>query len=162
MTALESLAAAAGIAVSWTDTDSKTRHVPLQTLRAVLAALGYPAETAAQIRASRARLKQVMTAPPLLVAGVNESFAASGRSLRLTAEDGRTHVLPVRNGKARATLLPGYYKFADGRSLAVTPPRAFALAKPAWGVGAQIYSLRGSPGFGDFGALQTFVRQTAA
>ncbi len=52
---LASLSTAAGIATAWHDIDGTRHTVPEGTLRAVLAALGLPAETAAQARDSLAR-----------------------------------------------------------------------------------------------------------
>jgi 4-alpha-glucanotransferase len=83
MTALESLARAAGIAVNWTDAGGKRRRVGARSLRAVLAAMGYPAQTPAEIRRSRGRLKRQLRGPPLCVVEVGQLFPAVGRRLRL-------------------------------------------------------------------------------
>jgi 4-alpha-glucanotransferase len=161
MTALESLARAAGIAVNWTDAGGKRRRVGARSLRAVLAALGYPAETPAEIRRSRGRLKRQLRGPPLRVVEVDQLFPAVGRRLRLIGEDGARHLLPVSRGKARADLPIGYYRLAGRRRLAIVPATAFQPAEKLWGISVQLYALRGSPGIGDFGALGRLCEDAA-
>lgn len=161
MNALEDLAKEAGIAVTWVDATGRRKRVSVSTIQTVLEALGYPAASAAQIRSSRALIKQQLASRPMQVLRVNQLFAATGRSLGLTGEDGKLHVLPVRSKLARVALAPGYYMLDDGRRVAVTPRHAFGVEKPAWGVSAQVYSLRGSPLMGDFAALADFCEKAA-
>ena len=52
---LQALAAAAGIATSWTDAAGQGHSVAPDTLRALLAVLDLPADSPAQIRESLAR-----------------------------------------------------------------------------------------------------------
>lgn len=162
MTPLQALAREAGIAVHWTDADRRRRLVSPDSLRAILSALGLCAATARDIADSRAALAKRSRTRPLRVAQVASEFPARGRRLRLLAEDGGAHELPVVEGRARAMLQPGYYQSADSAErLAVTPARAFGLDAKYWGVAAQLYALRGPPDFGDFGALEALAKQAA-
>lgn len=162
MTALERLARAAGIAVVWRDADGQQQRVAPDTLRAILAALGHDTGSERAIAQSLARLARQTRDPPLRVVWQGASFAAKGRSLRLIAEDGTAHDVPVRLGKARADLTPGYYRLnGSERQIAVAPHRAFQPPRRGWGVSVQLYALRGSPNIGDFGALGAFCEQAA-
>jgi len=162
MSALERLARAAGIAVVWRDADGKDQRVAPDNLRAILTALGHDIASEKAIAQSQARLARQAGDPPLRVVWQGAGFAAKGRSLRLIAEDGTAHVLPVRQGKARATLPPGYYRLAGTeKQIAVAPRQAFQPQRRGWGVSVQLYALRGSPGIGDFGALGSFCEQAA-
>lgn len=161
MTALERLARRAGIAVAWRDADGQARRVPPDTLRAILAALGYPAASASDIAQSRARLEEQTGDPPLQVVAQGAAFPARGHRLRLIAEDGTRHTLTVHAGMAKADLPPGYYAIGGGKRIAITPPRAFQPSQDCWGVAVQLYALRGSPGIGDFAALGAFCEQAA-
>ncbi|MBV9549834.1 MAG: 4-alpha-glucanotransferase, partial [Alphaproteobacteria bacterium] len=162
MPPLESLARLAGIAVNWTDANRRRRRVSQESLRAILQALNLPAGSKGEIADSRVRLRERQQQLPMQVVAEGQNFFARGKSLRLLGEDGKAHDLRVAEGRAKADLPPGYYRFEDhdGR-LAVTPPRAFRPDRKVWGVAAQLYALRGSPGFGDFGALGRFSEQAA-
>ena len=155
MTPLRALADEAGIARLWTDADRVQQQVSDESLRAVLSALDLPAESDAEVTASRARLKARNAAPPKL----------------LTVDCGRP--LPLGLGKfdlmdeagastaAQAPTQPGYYRLrhSDGETtLAVAPPRCRAIPKRGWGVAIQIPSLvgEGRP-FGDFALLAQAV-----
>lgn len=162
MTPLEALARDAGIAVSWTGADRRQRRVAPQTLRAILKALGLPADNPGAIIDSRAQLKARQREQPLTVVRQGGVFAAPGRQVRLLAEDGGAHELRGLEGAVTADLPPGYYRIADSaRTLAVTPRRAFQAAGKMWGIAAQLYALRGSPGFGDFAALGRLCEDAA-
>ena len=60
---LARLAQAAGVATDWHDLSGRRTEVPDNTLRAILGALGLPAETAAQARESLAHRRSVALAP---------------------------------------------------------------------------------------------------
>lgn len=144
MTPLHRLARAAGLSVRWTDAAGAPHQVSDDTLVAVLAALGLPADSPAQIRESRAQLAEGDAAP------------------LVTAELGETVTLP--GGRQEAFDTPGYHD-RDGITVAVAPPRGFTPADAApgrrlWGPAVQIPSLidRRQAAFGDFGALATFAR----
>jgi 4-alpha-glucanotransferase len=151
--ALDALAAEAGLELRWVDVTGTTQTVPQETLRAVLAALGLPAGSDAEIAESRAKLDgEKHAVPPLLTAWTGETFTAGGVSLS-------------------APEAPGYYQVEIGgaeRTLAVAPPRCFGIAdvtgRRLAGVGVQLYGLRHghTAGFGDFAALGDIAHQAAA
>jgi len=150
---LRSLATLAGLDTHWVDASANHHTVASETLRAILSALGIPAQTDAQIADSRRELEQREGAlPPLITAWTSETLYLGGHSL--TAPDA-----------------PGYYQVKIGdveRTLAVAPPRCFGFddlnGDRFGGIGVQLYSLRGghTAGFGDFAALAEFAREAGA
>jgi len=185
--ALTALAEAAGVAPRWVDAHGQPREVSADTLRVVLAAMGLPAATPAQARDSLAGLEHPAAGPPALrVATAGERLRVPGaraRRYRIQYEDGSQHDGQTEDDDGHASLAvparPGYHSLElDGQSqaLAVAPPRCPSAAdllqqeRPrAWGLAAQIYSLRrddpaGHPaaaGYGDFGALAELAGQAA-
>ncbi len=176
--ALAELASAAGVAQSWKDVFGKTHAVEPSTVRAILAALGFPAGTDTEVSDSlhRARAKGAKL-PPLLTAELGSpiTFPGQGGAYRLILEDGR-----VFEGKAQAQhgavelppiLEPGYHTLSLGDEhscLAVAPSRCFtapeAMRKPkGWGLAVQLYALRrpGEAGLGDFAALAALAAPAA-
>ena len=106
---------------------------------------------------------------PLLLArpGGPINLGLKGRRAQISAEDGTSLALTLHDGVARAPVQPGYYTLTgtDRRSHAVCPARAFRPKRDScWGIGVQLYSLRGgtTDGFGDFAALSEFVGQAVA
>lgn len=92
---LAELATAAGIATGWHDIAGTRHAVPEGTLRAALAALGLPAETAAQARDSLARRRATSRrgAPPAgqchdVPEGMRFGIAAQAFALRHDADQG--------------------------------------------------------------------------
>lgn len=180
--ALHALAAAAGVAVRWRDCRNEEREVAPDTLRAVLAAMGLPCASEAQVRDSLAAAQAENAGaalPALLTAVAGEGVAvpaAAGRIGRLTAEDGSRLEVRVEDVGGRSMLAapaaPGYYALSlDGHegTLAVAPARAWGVADAApgrrlWGLAAQLYALRrrGDGGIGDFTALAELTRLAAA
>lgn len=178
--ALIRLAHAAGLSVDWVDADNRQQRVEPAALRDVLACLGLAADTAADIDASLEILEHKNNhggVPPLLTCDQHTAlelhgfFAPSSR-FALTAEDGE-----VREGvldeaaRLPAIYAPGYYQLTiDHRQLTVavaprTCPTVAQLAGPdAWGLTAQLYSLRrpGDGGLGDTQALEALVCNAAA
>ncbi len=173
--ALAGLAEAAGILTRWEDVHGAWHDVGPDTLRAVLCALGLPADTAEEVVASEASLRRPGQVLPLLVtADQGEPIrlpCLPGR-FRLTLEDGA-----VRDGEATAegnaaviaaVDQPGYHRLEIGGTetvLAVAPPRCFLVADASpggrpWALAVQLYALRrdGDGGLGDFAALTEFVR----
>ena len=165
---LRRAAEAAGIETAWRDVLGDTRHVAPDTLRAVLATLGNLPDIAD---------------PPLHTAEFGESFILHGEPgpWRLIHEDGDIHEGHAEAvGAGRIAIpgihTPGYHVLQHGdgqRILAVAPPRCWTVADAirlqqgggrAWGLTAQIYSLRraGDAGFGDFAALETLARRAGA
>ncbi|MEO8558170.1 MAG: 4-alpha-glucanotransferase [Rhodospirillales bacterium] len=165
------LARAAGLAVRWRDAQDVARIVPPDTQRSVLQALGYPANSAAQIAHSFAALREAeQTAPPLLVAqpGERVELGVKAKAVELIGEDGTKIAAKLSHGAITAPAACGYYRIDADHQLAVAPHRAWSLRDAApgklWGVAAQVYGLRGgsTPGFGDFAALAEFAAQAGA
>lgn len=181
--ALRDLARRAGIEVEWQDYAGRPRVVPPDVLRAILAALGLPADTRGQAANSRrlvARHTALEDLPPLVT-------ATAGRPTRLDlgAGDPVTAELQLERGDARAiTLMPargrlrvpaiaeaGYHSLQIGGRhivLAVAPAqcRMFEDVVPdarLWGIAAQVYGLRshGDGGIGDAGGIASLAEAAA-
>jgi 4-alpha-glucanotransferase len=177
---LRELAAAAGIETAWRDVHGREQVVSEDSLRAVLAAIGLPAATDADIDSSFATLRQERghNILPLITADVGRPIPLSGDSgpYRITLESGEIvdgfAVLHEGLLHLPAVRQPGYHRleFNDTTTtIAVAPPRAFTLDDAAggaklFGLAVQLYSLRrhGDGGIGDFGALEEFVRHATA
>lgn len=172
------LAAAAGVAPTWTDVFGQQHAVTPPSLRAVLAALDLPAAHESDIEESFERLKGGATALPPLVtasAGLPVVLPALPAQYQLTLEDGRIFEGTAEDHGAGtvipAILEPGYHKLLLGDSetrVAVAPSCGFTVrdAVPggrSWGLAVQLYSLRrdGDGGIGDFTALARFARAAA-
>jgi 4-alpha-glucanotransferase len=179
---LRQLATEAGLASHWKDAFGKQQDVSAETLRTVLAALGLPAGNDDAIAGSLDRLRSDTGLPPLLTAdagGTIEVPARAGRYL-VKLEDGRTFEGMAGQAPGGATVRApdeaGYHRLEiDGEEciLATAPARCFSLPgalaaagkQPgrAWGLAAQLYSLRraGDGGLGDYGGLTELVRAAA-
>lgn len=182
--ALLQLSEAAGLLPVWQDSYGSTRQVQEPVLRSVLNALGLPCNNAQQVADSAAQLLQEAKAQvgAMLITQVNKPSVfnyAGPLSYTLTLEDGTQYsgrASQVGAGRVRIPGIaqPGYHQLAIGPlqlTLAVTPRRCPSVdelvgrqAARAWGVAAQVYSLRRLPGLiapvwpgwengGDFGAL---------
>jgi len=182
---LQRLAQAAGFMVHWRDAFGAPHQVGDEVLRNLLAAMGLPAGSPAQIGESLKRLEQeaqAQTANLLVVdQGAAPLFPWSGPpAYRLTLESGRTLgglASPAGPGLVRLAPLQevGYHALEIGdsrRLLAVCPARCPSVAErmgsrrgttPPWGVAAQIYSLRGAePGCGgDYTLLARLAEEAA-
>ncbi len=176
---LAELAVAAGIAASWKDVFGKTHTVEPPTLRAVLSALGYAAQSDSDVSDSLQRAQAGGSAlPKLFTAEAGQRFAVPGCSghYRLVLEDGRVSegiAEPHTDGALVSAILePGYHTLSfDGHStcVAVAPARCFtppdAMRAPkGWGLAVQLYALRrpGDAGLGDFEALGALAAPAAA
>ncbi len=176
--ALIQLAEAAGIAPRWKDVHGEWHDVAPETLRAVLAALGLPSATDADLRDSLATVtKGTLALPPLVTAEVGQPIPLSTvpGAFRVTLEDGtvRQGMAEDRDGRAAlpAIELAGYHRLAIGGQetvLAVAPRRCFSIADATlgprpWVLAVQLYALRrpGDAGLGDFGALQDLIGPAA-
>jgi len=173
------LAEAAGIAPRWKDFHGEWHEVAPETLRAVLAALGLPSETDADLEDSLASFADASaTLPPLVTAELGQPvpLTIAAAQYKLVLEDGmiREGMAEERNGRA---LLPaietvGYHRLTIGgqeTTLAVAPRRCFAIQDAVpngrpWALAVQLYALRrpGDAGLGDFGALQDVIGPAAA
>ncbi len=179
---LRDLAEAAGIETEWRDVRGQMRRVAPETMRAVLAALGLPADPAearAQLAGHTAQL------PPLLTLTCGPDGAAvlgarPGHRFRLDLEDGGHREGRLEEGwggEARLPALdiPGYHRLSlDGAHavVAAAPPRCVSLADlgaarhqggAPWALAVQIQALRraGDLGIGDFGSVADFARAAA-
>ena len=176
--AIRALASDAGIVVDWVDASDRPQRVSVGSLRAVLSAHGLACTNDGEIAESRARLREMSSAPPPLITATTQAptelrgFGLDSDAVgELLLESGNT--LPISlwaNGKA-LTLPPisevGYHRlrFADREiALAVAPPRCVTVAdiapgKKMFGLGVQLYALRrvGDAGIGDTAALADLV-----
>ncbi|PWT91301.1 MAG: 4-alpha-glucanotransferase, partial [Proteobacteria bacterium] len=179
--AVEELARRAGIAVDWRDYANKQHRASAESLRLILAALGLPCDTAADLAESRRQL-EAPRPQPLITATIGQpsDVAVAARKIadrvRLTYEDGTIAELPVR-GAARGVRLPGietpgYHVIEFGTeriTIAIAPRRCCTIADIApegrlWGLAAQIYGLRsaGDCGIGDTAGVIALARKAAA
>lgn len=177
--ALKRLARAAGLYVDWTDANGRPHEVKPDTLRNVLDALGYPANTQSDIADSQRRVDHEAKAVPPLIAAQEREAVHAGHATRALlrgpeAEWRDIPLEPLRVGGAsfRAPDKPGYYELQlddVNHVLAVAPQRCYSVGDAAGGgriagVSAQIYSLRNghSTGIGDFAALGGFAAALGA
>jgi 4-alpha-glucanotransferase len=162
--ALTALADAAGVAVQWQDVHGGSHVVAPPTLRAVLRAIGFPADTAEDIRSSHAALDEAgAQLPPLLTVEAGGTLAL-GKPWQVRLESGGV----VDGNDSLRIDAPGYHRLGVANretGIAVAPPRCWPVPEGRpWGIGAQLYGLRrdGDGGIGDFAALADFARSAAA
>jgi 4-alpha-glucanotransferase len=167
--ALRALAVSAGLLPAWEDADGVIHTVSPDTLRAALAALGFPAATVGDIIESGERIR--VDADSDFVTGVvGQPVTDWSTRGRVTLESGGVRSFAV--GEPLVVDEPGYHRIdTDDRSvtLAMAPRRAPGVAaltgRPrGWGLAAQLYALRSAraSGFGDFAALAELVRVAGA
>ncbi|UPG96168.1 4-alpha-glucanotransferase [Luteibacter aegosomatissinici] len=175
------LAEQAGVDVHWRDALDRPQSVPADTLRAVLQALGLPADSAGEVEESLHRLEEERAGsylPRMITADagtdINVPAAPRGRTWKLLGENDSLIAegeLASGDGRLAAPREPGYYTlFLDDAevTVAVAPPRAFSVAdvkglhRP-WGMAVQVSGLRrpGDGGIGDFTALSLCARAAA-
>jgi 4-alpha-glucanotransferase len=176
---LEILAGRAGLAVDWIDANGRAQKVSPAVLRSVLTGLGHPAGTAQEIDASLLQLQedqQNHRLPPLLTAdvGVNvdlSRYFEPATPCEIQLEDGATLNLKLDADATLPGIVPVGYQHVSIQgqhfTLAVAPARCYSVADAvdepiprAWGLSAQLYSLRrpGDGGFGDTQALEELAR----
>jgi len=189
--ALLRLASRHGIETAWHDVMGRHRQVGLDTLRAMLRAVGVDPSDPAGALAFEQHAAGRAPLPPRLTGVAGHSVridlppgdgGAHAVSWRITTADGATHdgaALPVPRGEAGSTLavpVPPVWGEArlvlDGAlsaeaALTIAPPSCYfgPLAETRrWGLGAQVYGLRapGDGGLGHYGALPPLVRAAAA
>ncbi len=177
---LHELAYAAGIEVHWRDVNGNDQRVHDDSLRAVLAAIGFPAESGHQIHESMAALRHEADNParPLITTDLGAPTPVSGEPgpYRITLESGQVlsgHAGQDQHGRAQLPPLheTGYHRLEFNNAstvLAVAPPRAYTFEDAAqggklWGLAVQLYALRqdGDGGIGDFAALASFAKAAA-
>jgi 4-alpha-glucanotransferase len=178
---LAQLAEQAGVDVHWRDALDRPQTVPEDTLRAVLRALGLPADNADDVEASLHRMAQERSGgvlPRMLTADlgmpIDVPAAARGRAWKLLGEGDALigeGELPSSDTRIPGPAQPGYYTlFLDDAevAVAVAPSRAFSVAdiegaRRPWGMAVQVSGLRrpGDGGIGDFTALSLCARAAA-
>ena len=178
---LHRLARAAGLQRDWESADRKPQRVSDDSLRQVLGALGYPAETDAAVKESLDRCNEDAAdaafvsadrrEPLLLPEGCGEAGAAT-----LTLEDGHAQTVEIERSAKGLRLcgidVVGYHRLQTGGRdvrLAIAPRRCFGIGDAApgrriWGPAVQIPALRDAQprAFGDFGSLADAARRFAA
>lgn len=176
---LRQLAQQAGLAVQWTDANGRPQTVADPVLRKVLAGLGHRADDGDAVEASLKDLEQVRRdthLPPLLTVdhgqplGLGHYFPPH-TPLQVHLENSAVLDLRLDARGALPGLVPVGYQDVriEGQqfTLAVAPARCYSVADAlgeaaprAWGLSAQLYSLRrsGDGGFGDTQALEAFAR----
>jgi 4-alpha-glucanotransferase len=181
---LRELAIRAGVAPDWTDQAGVIHQVSPASLRAILLAIGLPADTDAAIKDSLqiVSLRDVGSASRFIVSRVGQPVALpvgpkDTGDIAITLEQGGRHMVAPRTADDGATTLPpfadpGYHTvhLADGDvTVAITPRRCVTFADLAegqtgWGLAAQIYSLRSEldGGIGNFAGVAALGRAAAA
>lgn len=181
--ALRTIAKQVGIASDWVDAAGKKQHVTEASLQRILAALGFPAGTAAELKQTGERLRHHHERlPPLITATVGEPIRLTGLNAEAKAkgevvfEDGGSEPIAIRRTRTGAVAAPqsrpGYHTLCVGNQevkVAVAPPRALTVndiapGEKLWGLAVQLYSLRrrGDGGIGDTGALAKLAETAAA
>jgi 4-alpha-glucanotransferase len=181
MTPLHQLARAAGLQIDWEDATGLAQRVSDEALCKVLAALGLPAGSAAEIARSRERLRQAEGDNRFVSVDVGErvvlprGFFVPGEAM-LTLESGEFMPVLLEQDKHGLSILPidvaGYHQLQQADCeirIAVAPPRCFSVSDAArgaklWGPAIQVPSLRDArhAGFGDFGTLADTAASFAA
>lgn len=176
------LAERAGVDVHWRDALDRPQTTPADTLRAVLRALGLPADHADEVEDSLRKLEEEgrgARLPRMLTADAGTRFevtpGAGARPWKIVADDD-TQVsegtLAAGEGGIDAPSIPGYYTLRlgdDETTLAVAPRRGFgvgdvkAASRHPWGMAVQVSGLRrpGDGGIGDFTALEICAKAAA-
>ena len=176
---LAELADAAGLSVDWQDANGRPQRVSPEAQRRLLEALGYPAQSPQQIQGSLAELRQRTSSAslaPLLTLEVGQAIALPGHGAeapyQLTLDNGQVQSGRLdHHGNLPAQDVPGYHHLEIGEArltLAVAPPACRSVEelcgkRHAWGLTAQLYSLRrpGDGGLGDTRALEDLARHAA-
>ena len=170
-TALHALAESVGLAPRWQNYRHDWQQVSDESLRIILAALGYPAGTEEAVAESRAALAaERHSLPPLVTATVNAPTRLSldPGPFQLTLEDGSTRSGMLEPSAGGSTLpaveLAGYHTLEAGggrATLAVAPAHGQTVAEMGrpWALAVQLYALRrkGDGGLGDFEALRQLM-----
>ncbi len=182
---LRQLATRAGIAPHWTDQTGAAREVSPDSLRAILRALGLPADSDAALRNSLALVESgsdATAASRFTTARVGRQVglpltAPAGTRVEVTLESGSRRILMSEEGFGGTLTLPafdepGYHSVHtdDGDfTVATAPERCITFADlnggaPGFGLAAQIYSLRtpNDGGIGNFAGVSALARAAAA
>ncbi|HTN30871.1 MAG TPA: 4-alpha-glucanotransferase [Pseudomonas sp.] len=179
---LAELSKAVGLNTEWQDAAKQKLRVSPEAQRALLEAMGYPAQTSQQILESLATLKDRHRSRcygPLLTVEQGQLLDLAGRfkpgsAFRLTEEGAQAHEGRLdTQARLPAWQQPGYHRLEIGDeqlTVAVCPPACPDVASLAggedrhlWGLAVQLYALRrqGDGGLGDTEALEHLVRSAA-
>jgi 4-alpha-glucanotransferase len=173
MPELQRLAEAIGLMRTWWSSEGVEQTVGDASLATIATALGYPADTPAEIAASLELVRRERAEPPAMIVtdvGVATPLPPSLALAEIATADGTTHRLDTSAWTLPPIDEPGYYALSvNGHAftLAVAPrecPSVEALGKGRiWGPAVQIPALRGaapSP-FGTFAQLAEAVEAFA-
>ncbi len=182
---LRVLASKAGISTHWTDQQGQTRAVSPESLRAILAAFGLPADSDDALRSSLAAMESGIGAAQsatFFTTRVGEPLtlpisAGRGGTLELTLESGERRLVPVEDHASGMLTLPAFsepgYHVLHARqgdvTVAAAPERCVTFSdmtggRTGFGLAAQLYSLRsaGDAGIGNLGGAAALGRKAAA
>ncbi len=171
---VRALAEAAGVSRIWWNTEGVEYAVSDDALAVVLGALGYPAESEADVRRSLERIAEENRRPPkLLVTEVGRPTPVPEGYFRaeLHAEGGSARAFALEACTLPAIDTPGYYDLVLGPhrlTLAVAPDRCTGVAdlsdRHMWGPSIHVSALRGREkhSFGHLGHLDDAVKLFAA
>lgn len=174
---LHDLARAAGISVEWQDVAGQRHMVSDDTLVHVLAALGIPASSEAQMREGFERIGTSRDdAPAFLTADAGSTLklpvATREAHAVLVDEAGMETAFPITDGAIRAPERPGMYRMhAGGQTIALAiaprtclPVEAMLEGRRGWGPAVQVPALRGPGSFahGHLGDVAAAIERFAA
>lgn len=179
-TALFELADRVGFSCVWHDVFGTEHHATPDTLRVLLAALGFDADSESTCHDGITQLEvEAQTTPAFITAQSNADITLTGvpAPIRIDYDDGSMSAGFAEDagyGRIRIAGIarPGYHRlYVNDRivELAIAPARAFTIANAlqkrdrsgkAWGLAVQVYGLRrdNDGGIGDFAALADFAR----
>lgn len=176
---LAELAGAADLCLDWVDAHGRPQRVTPEAQRRLLEALGYPAQSPEQLRASLGALvhqRQVPEDSALLLQDQGQPLALmlypAESPYRLTDEWGNVSEGRLdSDGRLPAQQQPGYYRLEirdTCHHLAVAPGACLSVQQLCgkahiWGLSAQLYGLRreGDGGLGDVLAVADLARHAA-
>ena len=175
-TDVRTLAREAGLQVEWVDNEGQLQTVAIEVLRMVLEAIGLPAATDAQCRASAAELARREGAEQkrLVTAELGGPIALPGGpgSWQITLEEGEKLEGSAGSVPEPGSVPAGYHRLAVAGwsgTLAVAPRRGWTLEDAGSGarlagLATQLYALRrdGDGGNGDFAALSELARRAVS
>ncbi|CAN5326729.1 4-alpha-glucanotransferase [soil metagenome] len=182
---LRQLATKAGVAPHWTDQTGAERAVSPDSLRAILLALGLPADSDAALRNSLSLMESGVNAAAtsrFTTARVGQKVglplaAHGGTDVEVTLEGGGHRIVTSEEGYDGALTLPafdepGYHTVRTHEgdfTVATAPERCITFADlnhgaTGYGLAARIYSLRplDDGGIGNFAGVSALGRSAAA
>jgi len=175
------MAELAGIRLGYRDAFGRTVETPIESVRRLLAAIGFPSESDSETEDSIARLRAWRDRPVPHVVVVESSKASEfpshspdagwaveqedGETVEGRAgQDGRIAFPPLAAGYHRLTLRDAAGEW-DATVIAA-PPRCWKPAgrKQRWGLSGAVYGLRAEAdfGIGDFGGVGAIAEAAAA